>query len=240
MTNVAMTNAPRITKDPMTDHWPGLAGRRFWIGPWVLHIHWSLVIGHRSFLIFLLLALSAIASRAGDWPQWRGPNRNAYAPADAPAIKSLPTELKPVWKISIGGGVSSPIVAGGKLVYLDVDEGKEVAHLLQASSGQEIWRIPYANAFQDEWGAGPRSTPILDGGRLYVQSCTGEFRCLNLADGKTIWGVSYEKDFGVKFLGSKANEGTASRRRNNGSGVIDGDKIILPVGSTSGASLICF
>ena len=73
-----------------------------------------------------------------------------------------------------------------------------------------------------------------------MQSCDGEFRCLSLADGKTIWGTSFEKDFGVKFLGSKANEGTASRRGNNGSGVIDGGRIILPIGDTAGASLVCF
>ena len=44
----------------------------------------------------------------------------------------------------------------------------------------------------------------------------------------------------MKFLGSKANEGTASRRGNNGSGVIDGKRIILPIGSPNGASLVCF
>src|SRR5205085_11741173 len=80
----------------------------------------------------------------------------------------------------------------------------------------------------------------IDDDRGYVLSCTGEFRCLNLADGKTIWQTSFEHDFGVKFLGSKANEGTASRRGNNGSGVIHGDAIIVPVGSQNGASLVAF
>ena len=187
-----------------------------------------------------LLAASIPPLPAADWPQWHGPTRDCRAPTNSPAITALPKELKPVWKISIGGGFSSPILAGGKLVYLDEREGKEVAHLLEASGGKEIWRVPYANVFQDEWGAGPRSTPLIDGSRLYVQSCDGEFRCLNLADGKTIWGTSYEKDFGVKFLGSKVNEGTATRRGNNGSGIIEGARIILPVGSTSGASLVCF
>jgi outer membrane protein assembly factor BamB len=100
--------------------------------------------------------------------------------------------------------------------------------------------VEYAEAFQDEWGIGPRATPILDQERLYVQSCSGEFHCLDFKDGKTIWQTSFEKDFGVKFLGSKANSGTASRRGNNGSGVINGDRIVLPVGNTEGASLVCF
>jgi len=188
----------------------------------------------------LALVVSVSAACAGDWPQWRGPTRNGYAPADAPTISALPKDLKPVWKISIGGGFSSPVLAGNNLAFLDERDGKEVAHLVEAGSGKEIWQVAYANVFGDEWGAGPRSTPLIDANRLYVQSCDGEFRCLNLADGKTIWGTSFEKDFAVKFLGSKVNEGTATRRGNNGSGVIDGDRIFLPVGNTHGASLVCF
>jgi outer membrane protein assembly factor BamB len=148
--------------------------------------------------------------------------------------------LKPVWKISVGGGFSGTIVAGNKLIYLDENGRREVAHALDATTGRELWQTDYADRFQDEWGAGPRATPFLDQDRLYVQACNGEFRCLNLADGKTIWQTSFEKDFGVKFLGSKANEGTAARRGNNGSGVIDGQRLLLPVGSTHGASLVCF
>src|SRR5712691_10638270 len=75
--------------------------------------------------------LSGMISRAGDWPQWRGPTRNGCAPAGAPDVTSLPKELKPVWKVSIGAGFSSPIVAGDNLVYLDEQDGKEVVHLLK-------------------------------------------------------------------------------------------------------------
>src|SRR6478672_10676850 len=97
--------------------------------------------------LFFAWAGSVAVSGAGDWPQWRGPTRNGYAAANETPVASLPKELKPVWKISVGGGFSSPIVASGKLVYLDEQEGKEVAHLLDASSGREIWRTAYANVF---------------------------------------------------------------------------------------------
>ncbi len=193
-------------------------------------------------IVLRVLAIVAIhsAGRASDWPQWRGPLRNGQAGPDVLAIPSLPRDLHPEWRLPIGGGFSSPIVSGGKLVFLDEREGQEWAHLIDASVGKEIWKVAYAPVFQDEWGAGPRSTPIIDGDRLYVQACNGEFRCLQLADGKTIWKTSFEGDFGVKFLGSKAKEGTASRRGNNGSGVIYRDRIVLPVGNTDGASLVCF
>jgi outer membrane protein assembly factor BamB len=187
--------------------------------------------------VVLFLATSLFA---GDWPQWRGPNRDGYAASGEKAPSTLPKELKPDWKISIGGGFSAPVVSGSKLVYLDEDGANEVAHLVDANTGKEIWKVTYAARFSDEWGPGPRATPIVDDGRVYVQACNGDFKCLSLADGKEIWKTSFEKDFGVKFLGGKANEGTATRRGNNGSGVIDGDRLFLPVGNTEGASLVAF
>jgi outer membrane protein assembly factor BamB len=194
-----------------------------------------------AFFLVLSATATTFASTPGnsDWPQWRGPNRTAYAAA-APAITSLPKELKPVWKIQVGGGFSAPVIQGSALIYADENGSREFAHRLDAATGKEVWAVDCAKMERDEWGAGPRATPIINGDRVYVQSMNGEFRCLDLASGKTIWQTSFENEFGVKFLGSKANEGTASRRGNNGSGVIAGDKMVLPVGNTEGASLVCF
>ncbi len=189
---------------------------------------------------FFILILSACTAWAGDWPQWLGPTRNNRVAADEKNLDKLPADLKPVWKISAGGGFSSPVVSSNRLFYFDENGQKEVVHGIDASTGKELWQAPIAERYADEWGAGPRSTPFVDGDRVYVQSCNGEFRCLNVADGKVIWGTSFEKDFGVKFLGSKAAEGTASRRGHNGSGMVDGDAVVLPVGSINGATLVCF
>lgn len=177
--------------------------------------------------------------RAGEWPQWRGPFRNGHTESEeAPA--SLPTEIHPTWKLSIGPGFSAPIVDGDDLVYLDAQKEQETVHLIEASTGHERWSEAFAEAFTDEWGMGPRSTPLFDGDRIYVQSCKGEFRCLQRKDGKTLWRTHFEKDFGVQFVGTKVNEGAAIRRGHNGSAIIDGDHIIVPVGSTNGATLVCF
>jgi len=191
-------------------------------------------------ILFSVALLIATRLVAGDWPQWHGPTRDCRVPEGDPTPISFPADLGAVWKIPVGGGFSSPVVAGGKLVYLDENGQKEVAHLIEAKSGKEIWNVPFADRFEDEWGAGPRSTALFDGNRVYALSCNGEFRCLSLADGKGIWGTSFDKDFGVKFLGSKANTGTATRRGNNGSCLVEGDGVIVPVGSTEGATLVCF
>src|SRR5215510_3963260 len=108
------------------------------------------------------LLLTTGLSRAGsDWSQWRGPNRDGHAPAGAPAPTTLPKDLKPVWKIPVGGGFSAPILAGHKLVYLDENGRREVAHVVDSVSGMEIWQAEYADRFMDEWGAGPRATPMI-------------------------------------------------------------------------------
>ena len=89
--------------------------------------------------------LLPLHAATGDWPQWHGPNRDCLAPAGAPVPTALPKELKPLWKINVGGGFSAPVVAGGKLVYLDEDGGQEVAHLLDAATGREIWKTPFSD-----------------------------------------------------------------------------------------------
>jgi outer membrane protein assembly factor BamB len=199
---------------------------------------------NRGFLIKIALCAGlmsqAFPTFPADWPQWRGPERTGRAAEGEIAPTHLAATPRVDWKLNIGGGFSSPVVAKRILVYQDGKDGKEWAHALDSATGKEIWSVTYADIYQDEWGPGPRSTPIIDGDCVYVQSCNGEFRCLNMADGKTIWAKSFDKDYGVKFLGSKAQEGTASRRGNNGCGVIDGDRIFLPVGSTAGATVVCF
>ena len=177
--------------------------------------------------------------QASDWPQWMGPTRDGRASDSVPLPSRLPAELKPLWRIPVGGGFSAPVVAGDRLVYLDAPGEMEIAHLVDATTGREMWKVEYGEAFEDEWGKGPRATPLMDDDRLYVQSCKGEFRCLNARDGKTIWRKNFETDFGAAFLGKTAPEIAAARRRgNDGSGAIDGDNIFLPAGGPN-ACLVC-
>ena len=186
-----------------------------------------------STAILSLLCACSFATRAADWPQWRGPNRDGHA---AGSVTSLPKELKPDWKRPIGPGFSAPIITGGKLIYLDDQGGQEVAHALLAATGKDIWNTPYAGAEGDEWGSGPRTTPFVDGDRVYFQSMNGEFRCLNVADGKVLWGFAF-KNYGIPFS-TKSADGTAARRGNNGSGIVEGDYVYVPVGA-KGASIVC-
>lgn len=197
-----------------------------------------------AFGIAFTLSLSAPAT---DWPQWRGPNRDAAVTDPKHKLDKLPAEPKALWKIAAGPGQSSPVVASGKVVFMDAKDGKEVAHCLDLATGKELWSAVAGPTveFSPAYGGGPRCTPLIDGDRVYTQSSGGEFSCLALADGKKIWGTSFGEKYGATFIGNKSGDPaakeTASRRHgNNGSAAIDGDRIFVPVGSVNGATLVAF
>ncbi len=195
----------------------------------------------------LFAAFATFTAAASDWPQWRGPQRDGHA-GSAIKLDTLPKEAKMLWSVPVGVGQSSPIIAGNRVIYLDDQGGQETAHCLDLATGKELWRAPFdaTESWGNAYGAGPRCTPVADGDRVYVQSCRGEFRCLALADGKTIWRTSFEKDWGASWFGNAGNNApeakeTASRRHgNNGSAVIDGDSIFVPVGSPEKGTLVAF
>src|SRR5262245_34156234 len=95
-------------------------------------------------------SLAAAPSLASDWPQWRGPQRDGHVSDGVALPTTLPCTLKPLWKISVGGGFSAPIIAGNKLVYLDENGTKELAHAIDITTGKPLWHIEFAERFQDE------------------------------------------------------------------------------------------
>lgn len=54
----------------------------------------------------------------------------------------------------------------------------------------------FLGGFRTDVGDGPRSTPTLDGDRLYVEGAQGDISCLDAATGKTLWHVQLVDDLG--------------------------------------------
>lgn len=198
-------------------------------------------------LLLLALSLPCVSIQAADWPQWRGPSRDGTVLDAAHPVKALVQDPKVLWEIAAGPGQSSPIIAQNLLVFMDGVNGQEVAHCLESATGKELWQVNVGPMveFQNAYGEGPRCTPLINEGRVYVQSCGGDFRCLNLADGRQIWAVSFGDQYGATWFGNKSpdpgSKETASRRHgNNGSAVVDGDRILVPVGSPTKGTLVAF
>ena len=176
-----------------------------------------------------------------DWPRWRGPDGTGHVRPGVAVPERLPNEAKVLWRVAVGNGHASPVVAGGRVFHLDNQRGKEVVHALDAATGKALWSATLDDAFKDHQSAsGPRCTPVVDDDRLYVQSCRGEFQCLRVADGQVAWRVNFVKDFRAVFIGEKGRAIGASRHGYTGSAVVDGEKIFVGVGGSDGAGVVAF
>jgi outer membrane protein assembly factor BamB len=142
------------------------------------------------FLASVCAALLVTNGRgADDWPQWRGPNRDASGPGFT-APKSWPKELTQKWKADVGEGVATPSLLGDKLYVFSRQEGGEVTRCLDASTGKELWKDKY-----DSLGAtgpasgfsGPRATPAVADGKVVTLGIRCVLSCLNATDGKVLW-----------------------------------------------------
>src|SRR6266576_3734264 len=79
----------------------------------------------------------ATTAQAQDWPQWRGPNRDG---ASAPFPTQWPKTFKEEWKVTVGVGHASPVVANGKIYVFARQGEEEVLLCLDAITGKESWK----------------------------------------------------------------------------------------------------
>jgi outer membrane protein assembly factor BamB len=140
--------------------------------------------------------------RADDWPQWLGPQRNAIS-AERGADRLLPEPVR-LWTNAVGRGVSSVVVSGGRAFTIghvrgEDKRGTDSVFCLAASTGEVLWRHSYecrTCVSQDVLFDGPRSTPTVDGDRLYSLSLEGHLFCLEAASGTVVWSRQLTRDFG--------------------------------------------
>jgi outer membrane protein assembly factor BamB len=177
----------------------------------------------------MLLGLSAVATvQANDWPQWRGPNREAVSP-ETGLLKDWPAGGPLLaWKATgVGTGYSTVSVAQGRIFTVG-DKGKEsFVVALNAADGKEIWSARLGKAGAPGWGGfeGPRSTPTVDEELAFAVGQWGEFVCLDAATGKERW----RKDFARDFDAPRPEWGWAE------SPLVDGDKVVFTPGGKDGA-----
>ena len=118
------------------------------------------------------LPIEAKQAAATDWPTFR-----SDAARSGSVAADLPAELSPAWKATIGGRLSSPVAAEGRLFVASID--RHQVHALNAASGEPLWQFTA--------GARVDSPPTVWRGRVLFGSADGYVYCLRADDGRMIW-----------------------------------------------------
>ncbi|MDP6635392.1 MAG: PQQ-binding-like beta-propeller repeat protein [Phycisphaerae bacterium] len=107
-----------------------------------------------------------------DWPTYRhDPQRHGSTTA------SIPANITQEWRVKLGGRLTQPVVARGKLFVASIDAHRLYA--LDVASGKELWRF-VADGRID-------SPPTFHRGKLLFGSADGRVYCLRASDGAVVW-----------------------------------------------------
>ena len=173
----------------------------------------------------MVLALAATAVGAQEWTQWRGPARDgSVSGKNVPA--AWPESLKQSWRVDIGEGYSSPVVADGRVFVHGRRDPEEIVAGISLADGKVLWEQKYQATFKKnqyavEMAKGPNSTPLVIGNRLFTLGVTGVLNAWDTATGKHLW----TRDFSKAIDTSKLFCGTAASPL-----IVDG-RLVVQVGS---------
>jgi len=135
--------------------------------------------------------------QASEWRQWRGANRDGIS-SETGLLQEWPPNGPPLaWRATGSGTAYSSFSAShGRLYTLGARDNIEYVMAFDEATGKKVWETPNGRRFENDRGDGPRSTPTVDGDRLYTFGGSGDLSCLEAASGKRIWTVNVVQRFG--------------------------------------------
>ncbi|HEX9002764.1 MAG TPA: PQQ-binding-like beta-propeller repeat protein [Blastocatellia bacterium] len=180
-------------------------------------------------LLILTLAVAVTAgttgapapSVVGDWPQWRGAERNGLS-KETGLLKLWPESgPKANWTISsLGEGYGSLAIKGDRIYVQGSNGSASTIFCLNRADGKTIWSAALGPKVDEGRGNGPRATPTLDDDRIYVLTENGDLACLRANNGSPIWRKNILKEFG----------GSNPHWLISESPLVDGNKLIVSPG----------
>jgi outer membrane protein assembly factor BamB len=144
-------------------------------------------------LLFTLALLSATSLACADWPRWRGANHDDHSPDTGLKTSWGSAGPERLWlNEDVGLGYAGIAVVGDTLYTMGARDAVEYVIAVEVSSGKEKWSAQVGPLLTNGWGDGPRSTPTVDGERVYAMGGKGHLVCLNAADGTEVWKTTME------------------------------------------------
>ncbi len=164
--------------------------------------------------MILFLEIGALSAIASDWPDWRGPMQDRHYDGP-PLVTSFDPESgeNVLWKHG-EGGISTPVIMGGRLFTLvrhaagTVEEAEKVI-CLDATTGKKLWEnifnvylsdVPAERVGWSAVVADPTTNTV------FAHGVCGVFTAIDAATGKTKWQRSLHEEFGfLSTYGGRTN-----------------------------------
>ena len=131
---------------------------------------------------------SAMTSGRADFPQAFGPNRDSRldGPALDPDWKKNPPQV--LWRQEFGAAWSGFAIVGDRAITMEQHGEEELVTCRDLFTGKLQWSAANPGHYSTSIaGEGPRTTPTVQGSRVFTLGATGTLRCLDLETGKAIW-----------------------------------------------------
>lgn len=117
-------------------------------------------------------ASAPVGSKAGDWPTYRGD-----AARSGTVAATISPTLKQAWEVQLGGRLSQPVVAEGRLFVAALDNHE--LHVLDADSGKALWSCQVGGRID--------SPPTISNDLAVFGSRDGWVYALRASDGVLAW-----------------------------------------------------
>lgn len=177
----------------------------------------------RDAISFAALLLAALPVRAGNWPQFRGPQSCGVADDARPPGEFGP-DMAVAWKTAVPPGISSPIIWSDRIFLTGIEGDKPRMLCLSRADGKILWQksVPVEKLESVHQASSPATaTPVTDGERVIAWFPTFGLMAWDF-DGKEVWRKPMEMPFVVNGSGT--------------SPVLAGGKLILCCDQQAGKS----
>lgn len=139
------------------------------------------------------------ATLPGEWPCFRGSNRDGICTDSTPLARAWPSEGPPVrWMVAVAEGYAGAAISQGRVFVLDYDEEHRADTLrcLSLNDGQEIWRNGYPVPLAANHGIS-RTVPAVAGDLVVTLGPRCHLAAWDVATGTCHWLIDLVEKFGA-------------------------------------------
>ena len=187
---------------------------------------------HYGACVVSFVVIAGVSLIAQDWPQFLGPGRDGIYEGPALAREWMGESPREIWRRAVGEGFAGPVVAKGRVLLFHRVGEEEVLEAFMADTGEPVWRYAYPTTYRDDFGfdEGPRSSPVVDAGRVFTFGAQGQLHAVDLETGSGLWNI----DTRAQFQFSKAFFGAA------GTPLVEDGRVLANIGGQNGAGIVAF